>query len=170
MFERQSIGIESKILTTVVRSVVCDELENVFDVIEDNILGKRQQDIPLLLLHEDLFPVLFEEVFIFIETDCKEVKEISDIEIIGDGTEVSGELGIEIQHVFQISRLALTLLNAGVEHLDLLSENLYLLLSSHHETIAPDIKLLEIIKINMIRVNLILFQVSDKKYHLIVIG
>jgi len=131
-----------EILTTVIRSVIGDELENVFDVIKDNILGKRQQDVPLLLLHEDLLPVLLEEVLVFIETDCEEVKEISDIEIVGDGTKVSSELGIEIQHVFQVGRLALTFLNAGVEQLHLLGEHLYLLLRPHHKTVAPDIKLL----------------------------
>ena len=91
-----------------------------------------------------------EEVFIFIETNCEKVKEISDIEIVSDGTKVSGELGVEIQHVFQICRLATTLLNTAVKHFNLIGENFYLFLGPNHKTIAPDIEFLKSTSMNKI--------------------
>ena len=82
-------------------------------------------------------------MFIFIETDGEEVKEISNINIVSDGTEVSSELGVEIQHVFEVARLAATALNVGVEDLNFLGENCNLVLCPDHQPILPDILVLE---------------------------
>ena len=130
-------------LGIVVRSVVCDEIKNILDVIEDNIVGKGKKDTSLFFLQENLFSVFLEELFIFIETDGEEVEEISNINIVTDGTKVSGELGVEIQHVFEVTRLAATTLNVGAEDLNFLGENFNLVLCPDHQPILPDVLVLK---------------------------
>ena len=150
IYERHACAIQENItlvkpktLGIVVRSVIRDEFKNAFDVIEDNIVGKGEKDISLLFLQENLFSVILEEIFIFIETDGKEVEEISNIDIVSDGTEVSSELGVEIQHVFEVTRLATTTLNVGAEDLNFLGENLDLVLCPDHQPILPDVLVLK---------------------------
>ena len=150
IYERHACAIQANItlvkpktLGIVVRSVIRNEFKNAFDVIEDNIVGKGQKDISLLFLQENLFSVILEEIFIFIETDGKEVEEISNIDIVSDGTEVSSELGVEIQHVFEVARLASTEFNVGVEDLDLLGENFNLTLCPDNQPVTPDVCVLE---------------------------
>ena len=82
-------------------------------------------------------------MFIFIETDGEEVEEISNINIVSDGTKVSRELGVEIQHFFEVTRLAATTLNVGAEDLNFLGENLNLVLRPHHQPVLPDVLVLE---------------------------
>merc|ERR1712106_201663 len=139
-------------LGIVVRSVVCDEIKNIFDIIEDNIVGKGKKDTSLLFLQENLFTVFLEELLIFIETDGEEVEEISNINIVSDGTEVSGELGVEIQHVFEVARFAATMLNIGAEDHNFLGESLNLALRPHHQPVLPDVLVL-IINIFRLKVN-----------------
>merc|ERR1712106_286945 len=139
-------------LGIVVRSVVCDEIKNIFDIIEDNIVGKGKKDTSLLFLQENLFTVFLKELFIFIETDGEEVEEISNINIVTDGTKVSGELGVEIQHVFEVARLAATTLNIGAEDHNFLGESLNLVLCPHHQPVPPDVLVL-IINIFRLKVN-----------------
>ena len=59
--------------------VVCDEVKDVLDVIEDGFIGKRQEDGSFFLLGQNLLLVLCEEVIIFTEADGEEVKEISTL-------------------------------------------------------------------------------------------
>ena len=150
IYERHACAIQENItlvkpktLGIVVRSVIRNEFKNAFDVIEYNIVGKGQKDISLLFLQENLFSVILEEIFIFIETDGKEVEEISNIDIVSDCTEVSSELGVEIQHVFEVARLASTVFNVGVEDLDLLGENFNLILCPDNQPVTPDVLVLE---------------------------
>ena len=104
-----------------------------------DVIGKEQKEIPLFFLHENLLPVFFEEVFILIETDREEVEEISNIHIISDGTEVSGELRVEVQHILEITGPAATPFNIVGEHFNFLGENFNLSLCSDYKTILPDI-------------------------------
>ena len=111
-------------------------------------MGKGQKEIPLFFLHENLLPVFFEEVFILIETDSEEVKEISNINIISYGTEVSGELSVEIQHILEITGPAATAFNICGEHFNFLGQNFNLSLCSHYKTVFPDIQILKNNKYN----------------------
>ena len=117
--------------------VVCDEVKDVLDVIEDDFIRKRQEDGSPFLLGENLLLVLCEEVIIFTEADGQEVKEISNIDIVSERTEVSSELNVEIQHVFEVARSS-NPLNIGVEYFHFLGQDLDQTLGFDNHSILPD--------------------------------
>ena len=117
--------------------VVCDEVKDVLDVIEDDFISKRQEDGSLFLLGENFLLVLFKKVIIFTEADGEEVKEISNIDIVSERTEVSSELNVEIQHVFEVARSS-NPLNIGVEYFHFLGQDLDQTLGFDNHSILPD--------------------------------
>ena len=109
-------------------------------------MGKREKDILLFFLPENLLLVFFEEIIIFVETDVEEVEEIFDINyIVSDGTEVSGQFNIEIQNIFEVARYrsAANLLNFRVEYFNFLGENIDLVLDSQNHSVLPNPHLLK---------------------------
>ena len=104
-------------------SIVCDEVEDILDVIACDLMSQRQEDCPLLLLQQNLLLVLSEEVIILTEAHRQEVKKISDVDIVSEGAEVSGNLRVEVQHVLEIARPFTNTFNVVVECLYLLSKS-----------------------------------------------
>ena len=74
---------------SIVDRVVVDELEDLLDVVVDDVVGKRKEDCPLLLLEVDLGAELFEEVLVLVETDGQEVEQVSDVHIVCEAEEMN---------------------------------------------------------------------------------
>jgi len=107
---------------TIVNGVVVDKFKNLFDIVIDNIIGKRKKNRAFNLFQKDFSPELLEEVFILVEADGEKVEKISDVDVVSETAEVSCELCVEIHHVLEIRRIVTAvLLNVCIEPVNFFS-------------------------------------------------
>ena len=78
------VGQSSILICSTLDSIVCDEVQDILDVIEGDFMSKRKKDCSLFLLQQNLLLMLSEEVIIFTEAHGQEVKEISDVNIVSE--------------------------------------------------------------------------------------
>jgi len=109
-------------LNTIVYGVIVDKFKDLFDIVIDDIVGKREKNRAFDLFQKDLSPELLEEVFVLVETNGEEVEEVPDVDVVSETAEVSSELGVEIHHILEIRRVvAAVLLDVCVEPVNFLS-------------------------------------------------